>query len=138
MKSADDGTDVVLEWISLVEQGNEEDDKYTFIKKSTPELILLPFDDGEIDYTLRFSVYTVPEDFDASADTMDFGNHWIRALKYKLAVDLAPVYGCNVGESYTNLLRLAEEAHSNAFVKEGEKGGNNTQVYPSCRIPYNE
>lgn len=45
------------------------------------------------DYTLHI-IYSRPfEDFDASTDTPDFPQEWYEAIKYGLAVRLAPEYG---------------------------------------------
>lgn len=53
--------------------------------------------------TIRMTVKTEVEDFDTAANTADFPTEWLRALKFNLAVELAPEYGKEVGPTLATL-----------------------------------
>ena len=81
-----------------------------------------PVWDGTAVDTIRFSFKTEVEDFDAAANTPDFPKEWYRALKYNLAIELAPEYG---KEPTAHQMRLAVESKFNSSAYDREK----TSVY---------
>ena len=62
------------------------------------------------------------EDFDASADEPDFPSEWFEALKFNLALRLAPEYGVPT-ESFSMIKNLAKETKDAALSFGTEEGG---------------
>ena len=130
-----DGNNIYCTQVNTIQQNDFiYKDNYSLSRRVIPELKILPFENKEINWTLSFSVYTVPEDFDASGNAIDFKNSWVRALKYKLAIDLAPCFGKHTGDTFSNLYRLSDEAYNYAFGSEGDKG--DIQFYPGSKIKW--
>lgn len=61
----------------------------------------------DVSYLAKLVVLRPIDDFDTQTDDADYPQHWYRALKFALALDLAPEYGKEPG---ANLLRRAAEA----------------------------
>lgn len=59
---------------------------------STGKLYVWPAPDT-VDDHLRFTYSRPLQDFDSLTDDPDFPTEWLKALKYNLAVDIAPEYG---------------------------------------------
>lgn len=66
---------------------------------------------SDITDTVQITYLRPIQDFDGSADTPDFPQEWYRALKYNLAVELAPEYGVEVGAT---LAALAQQSLAQA------------------------
>ena len=53
--------------------------------------------------TIRMTLKSEVEDFDAAGDNPDFPKEWFRALKFNLAMEIAPEYGQEVGKTLASL-----------------------------------
>ena len=58
-----------------------------------------------------------PDDFDASTNNADFPPEWTRALKYNLAVELAPEYEVEPSEYLLYMAKITREEVENADVE---------------------
>lgn len=96
---------------------------------STGQIKLFPTPSASAasDYTVFF-VYQRPfEDFTTGADTPDFPQEWLEALKYGLAVRLAPEYGVD-GESRKFLVQEYASVKATAMSFGTEEGSLYLQV----------
>ena len=73
--------------------------------------------------TIKMTLKTEVEDFDSASNDADFPKEWLRALKFNLAVDLAPEYGREAGQT---LVALA--VSSKQMVKDWDRE-KNVSVY---------
>lgn len=64
-------------------------------KLTNGKLYIWPAPNGVSD-VLKFSYYRPLEDFDTTTDNPDFPQEWLEAMKYNLAVRLAPEYGIDI------------------------------------------
>ena len=95
--------------------------RYYFRKKKTPEVFLYPVPDNTTDYSIEFSAYRYPQDFDSNGNYADFLQEWSEALYMGLAVRLAVQNGI-FGQRLQDLKVLAEEAKENARACDHESG----------------
>lgn len=72
-------------------------------------------------YTYRITYQRPYEDFDAAGDEPDFPSEWFDALKFGLAVRIAPEYGVPIQEQQ-NLQRLAMQFKAEALSFGTEEG----------------
>lgn len=70
--------------------------------------------------SIKGTVKTVIEDFDSLANTVDFPQEWLRALKFNLAIELAPEYG---KEPSRTLISLAISSKMSVMDWDREKTG---------------
>ena len=63
---------------------------------------------SSIDDIINFTFTRPLEDFDAATDNPDFPQEWISALKFNLAVEIAPEYGVTI-EKQLNLKGMAKD-----------------------------
>lgn len=82
-------------------------------------MYIWPVWDDTTSDTIKVSVKTEVEDFDATSNTPDFPKEWYRALKFNLALEIAPEYGI---EPTQNLMRLANESKFHAAAWDREHG----------------
>jgi len=68
--------------------------------------------------TIKMTFKTEVEDFDSASNNADFPVEWLRALKFNLAIELAPEHGKEVGPT---LLRNADLAKREAVNWDREK-----------------
>ena len=59
--------------------------------------------------TIKMTLKTEVEDFDSTSNNADFPTEWLRALKFNLAVDLAPEYGKEVGPTLGTLAATSKQ-----------------------------
>jgi hypothetical protein len=80
---------------------------------STGELFLWPVS-GILDRLVNFTFYRPISVFDNSASAADFPDEWIAALKYNLAIHMAPAYGGRQISPDTTM--RAKELYNTAYV----------------------
>lgn len=73
------------------------------------------------DYTYRITYQRPFEDFDAAADEPDFPSYWFDAVKFLLAVRLAPEYGVPI-EVQRHLVQVAQMMRQEALNFGTEEG----------------
>lgn len=82
-----------------------------------------PVIDSSTSDTIKMTVKTEVEDFDAAGNNPDFPKEWFRALKFNLAVELCPEYEKDASQM---LLLLAAQSKSSVMDWDREK---NVSVY---------
>jgi len=100
----------------------QEPSGYFFEKKIQPILWIYPWPDSSTDYTIELTVFRYREDFNAASKTPDFPQEWLRALRFQLAVDMAPSKNRARGSFFTNLKKLRDEAVEAAEGLQNDKG----------------
>jgi hypothetical protein len=78
-----------------------------FEKSRTSATVFLDAAPDNVDYVLHVTFLRPIEDFDSSTDEPDYPQHWFRALKFNLALDIADEFGKTPTQ---NLISRANES----------------------------
>lgn len=81
--------------------------QFYFEKSRTDATLYLDTAVEDVTDVLHVTFYRPIEDFDNATDDADYPQQWFRALKFGLALDIAPEYGI---EPLPNVVRLASES----------------------------